>query len=79
MKELELKQILAEALNSGANFAEIFIEQKESTAISCEDGNIEKINTGIDYGMGIRVISGALCKTVRARYRCSRQGYTTRI
>ena len=58
MKELELKQILAEALKSGANFAEIFIEQKESTAISCEDGNIEKINTGIDYGMGIRVISG---------------------
>ena len=27
MKELELKQILAEALKSGANFAEIFIEE----------------------------------------------------
>lgn len=58
MEQKELKQILAEALQFGADFAEIFIEQKESTAISCEDGKIEKINTGIDYGMGIRVIQG---------------------
>lgn len=58
MQKRELKEILNAALFSGADFAEIFIEQKESTAISCEDGKIEKINTGIDLGMGIRVIAG---------------------
>ena len=58
MEQRELQQILAAALQYGAGFAEIFIEQKESTAISCEDSKIEKINTGIDCGMGIRVVAG---------------------
>lgn len=58
MEKRELKEILNTALAAGADFAEIFMEQKESTAISCEDGKIEKINTGIDLGMGIRVIAG---------------------
>ena len=57
MEQKEISRILAEALKEGADFAELFIEQKESTAISCEDGNIEKIVTGIDYGIGIRVIA----------------------
>ncbi len=58
LRENELKEILNMALAAGADFAEIFMEQKESTSISCEDGKIEKINTGIDLGMGIRVIAG---------------------
>lgn len=58
MQKKEVKEILNSALAAGADFAEIFIEQKESVAISCEDGKIEKINTGIDLGMGIRVIAG---------------------
>lgn len=58
MQKHELQEILNTALWSGADFAEIYIEQKESTAISCEDGKIEKINTGIDQGMGIRVMAG---------------------
>ena len=58
MQKKELKEILNAALFAGADFAEIFVEQKESTAISCEDGKIEKINTGTDLGMGIRVIAG---------------------
>jgi len=58
MQKHELQEILNTALRSGADFAEIYIEQKESTAISCEDGKIEKINTGIDQGMGIRVMAG---------------------
>ena len=58
MQKTELKEILNAALAHGADFAEIFMEQKESTSISFEDGKIEKINTGIDQGMGIRVIAG---------------------
>lgn len=58
MQKEELKQILDAALAAGAEFAEVYLEQKESTVISCEDGKIEKINAGIDLGMGIRVIAG---------------------
>lgn len=58
MQKQELKEILNTALSAGADFAEIFMEQKESTSISCEDGKIERINTGLDLGMGIRVIAG---------------------
>lgn len=42
MQKKELKEILNAALSAGADFAEIFIEQKESTVISCEDSKIEK-------------------------------------
>ncbi len=58
MQQNELKAIMDTALSSGADFAEIFIEQKESSVVSCEEGKIEKINTGLESGMGIRVIAG---------------------
>lgn len=37
MQKKEVKEILNSALAAGADFAEIFIEQKESVAISCEE------------------------------------------
>ncbi|NLT95687.1 MAG: TldD/PmbA family protein [Clostridia bacterium] len=58
MDKRELKEILDIALETGGDFAEIFIEHKESIGIGCEDGKIERINAGIDAGAGIRVISG---------------------
>lgn len=58
MEKTELKDLLHVALSAGADFAEIFLEEKEHVAISCENGSIEKINTGMDTGMGIRVIAG---------------------
>ena len=58
MQKTELKDILNAALAHGADFAEIFMEKKESTSISFDDDKIEKINTGSDQGMGIRVIAG---------------------
>ncbi|MBN2373657.1 TldD/PmbA family protein [bacterium] len=36
--------------------ADIFFEKKISTMISCEDHRIENINTGIDIGVGLRMI-----------------------
>jgi len=54
----QLKQILDNALSTGGDFAEIFIEEKETTGIGYEDQKIEKLNSGIDIGAGIRVISG---------------------
>ena len=53
-----LEEILSVALKSGADFAEIFLEDTQSTSISCEDDKIEKIASGIDSGAGIRLIAG---------------------
>lgn len=58
MNQKEIKEILETALQYGASFAEIFLEQKESTVIGCESSKIENINTGLDLGIGIRVICG---------------------
>lgn len=53
-----LKEVLDRALQKGGDFGDIFIEHKKSTAIRCEAGRIEKIQTGVDVGAGVRVISG---------------------
>lgn len=58
MEKKQLKEILDIALAKGGDLAEIFIEHKETTSIGCEDKKIERINSGIDAGAGIRVISG---------------------
>ena len=54
-RELLLK-ILKKAFSSGGEFAEIFVEHKKPVLIHLEDGKIEKVITGIDYGAGIRLI-----------------------
>lgn len=53
-----LKDVLATAMSQGGDFADIFIENKKATGISCEGGKIERVHTGTDIGAGIRVISG---------------------
>lgn len=58
LSKQQLEEILHEALKTGADFAEIFLEETNSTAVVCEDNKIETITSGVDAGCGIRVISG---------------------
>ena len=58
MEKREISEILKKALNNGADFAELFWEQKEASSINCEENRIERINSGLDEGVGIRVIAG---------------------
>lgn len=53
-----LGDILDTALQHGGDFADIFIENRSSTMIVCEESRIERIKTGTDIGAGIRVIYG---------------------
>lgn len=53
-----LKEVLIEALKNGGDFADVFIEYKKMTGIGCEDGKIERIQSGTEAGAGIRVIVG---------------------
>ncbi|MCR4419656.1 MAG: TldD/PmbA family protein [Clostridia bacterium] len=42
----------------GADFAEVFVEERHSTAVVCEDDRIEKVTTGREVGIGLRVLVG---------------------
>lgn len=54
----DLKAILEAVLEGGGDFAEIFLERRRTTGISCEDNKIERVHSGLDQGAGIRVIKG---------------------
>jgi len=54
-KELLLK-ILKKTISYGGEYAEIFVEYKKPLSIHLEDRKIEKVITGVDYGLGIRLI-----------------------
>ncbi len=51
-------QTLDEALKGGADFAEVFVEDKRSSSAHLDDGRIEELTSGRDRGAGIRVVAG---------------------
>lgn len=53
-----IEATLAVALRTGADFAEIYAEDKHSTSVGLDDGRIEQVTSGRDRGAGIRVIKG---------------------
>lgn len=53
-----LSRVLATAVKSGADFAEVFAEDKRSTSAGLDDGRIEQVTSGRDRGAGIRVVKG---------------------
>lgn len=52
-----ITRVIKESLKKGGDFAEIFVEEKNLTGIVCEDNQIEKVNSGRELGVGIRVVS----------------------
>jgi TldD protein len=53
-----LGEALDKALERGGDFADIFIENRATTMVSCEENRIERIKTGTDIGAGVRVVYG---------------------
>lgn len=53
-----LAAVLATAVERGGEFADIFVEERQSTQVYCEQDRIERIAAGTDAGAGIRVIVG---------------------
>lgn len=56
------KRVIAEtldaALSNGADFSEVFVEQRDNQAIGLVGGLVENTVSGQDYGVGIRIIRG---------------------
>ena len=53
-----IEAAIARALSGGAEFAEVFVEDRRSVAIGLDDRKVEHLSTGRDRGAGIRVIAG---------------------
>ncbi len=53
-----LERVLGGAVRTGADFAEVYAEDKRSTSAGLDDGRVEQVTSGRDRGAGIRVIAG---------------------
>src|SRR5437868_14344813 len=53
-----LQRVLASALKTGGDFAEVFIEDRVNSSALLDDGRIEELTSGRELGAGIRVIRG---------------------
>ncbi|MPZ72066.1 MAG: hypothetical protein GEU74_02350 [Nitriliruptorales bacterium] len=55
----DVRAVLAAALSAGAEFAEVYAEQRRSRTVRLDDRRIESLTSGRDRGAGIRVQRGA--------------------
>ena len=53
-----LSKILKKSMSTGADYGDIFIENQRPLTIQLEDDKIEKLSSGVDAGIGVRVIFG---------------------
>ena len=53
-----VNRTLAAAMRTGADFAEIFAEDRRSASAILDDGRVEEVVSGRDRGAGIRVVAG---------------------
>ncbi len=58
LKKNELQHLLHEGLATGADFAEIFLEDTKSQVIRITSGEVTQIDRGNTFGAGVRLISG---------------------
>jgi TldD protein len=56
--EQELRKVLAAALEKGGDYADLFFEHTFNNSISLQDGAVNRSSANIDFGMGVRVLSG---------------------
>ncbi|MFZ9627932.1 MAG: TldD/PmbA family protein, partial [Ilumatobacteraceae bacterium] len=53
-----LERVLAAGVRTGADFAEVYAEDKRTTGVGLDDGRVEQVSSGRDRGAGIRVVKG---------------------
>ena len=53
-----LQRTLRRALARGGDYADVFVERRQTTAVAMEDSRIERVNAGTEQGAGVRVSAG---------------------
>jgi len=59
MEKQEIQKILNQALTTGADFGELFFEEKTSSTIIVLNDKVDKVNVANTYGVGIRLLKGS--------------------
>lgn len=52
------QSLIDQALNRGASFCDIFVEESSHLNLEIHNQEVENISTGLDFGIGIRLIFG---------------------
>lgn len=58
LNPMTAKAVIDHALFLGADFAELFVEHHQTNSIQFNSQEVDKINSGIDFGIGIRLFFG---------------------
>ncbi|MGH2710105.1 MAG: TldD/PmbA family protein [Actinomycetota bacterium] len=53
-----VRDVLISARSTGADFAELYAEERRSTSARLDDGRVEDLSSGLDRGCGIRILVG---------------------
>ncbi|PWW32687.1 MULTISPECIES: TldD/PmbA family protein [Paenibacillus] len=61
LSQIEIEKMLTAALETGGDFAEVFVEDKTNASLSMLGGVLEKAVSGRDFGIGIRILKGDFC------------------
>ena len=56
--ESDLKKVLTAALEKGGDYADLFFEHTYNNYIGLQDGAVNRASSNIDFGVGVRVLSG---------------------
>lgn len=58
VSESDLKKVLTAALEKGGDYADLFFEHTYNNYIGLQDGAVNRASSNIDFGVGVRVLSG---------------------
>lgn len=58
MTESDLRKVMSIALEKGGDYADLFFEHTFSNSLVLQDGAVNRAGSNIDFGVGIRVVSG---------------------
>jgi TldD protein len=58
LNSVTAKAVIDHALFLGADFAELFVEHHQTNTVQVASGEVDKVNSGIDFGIGIRLFFG---------------------
>lgn len=58
VSENDLRKVMAVALEKGGDYADLYFQHTFSNSLVLQDGAVNRASSNIDYGVGIRVVSG---------------------
>ena len=58
VSESDLRKVMAVALEKGGDYADLYFQHTFSNSVALQDGAVNRASSNIDYGVGIRVVSG---------------------